>query len=171
MYCYLAFKLSYLTNLNLFSIRIKELLELIVLRKKGDGFLFFAFVFVIFKAFFKAWHGIIDSVSLNARLIFFLSLPTSQRSIEDELTRSSQADILTIAISYLAIFGYIAIALGEFSKCERILVSHSEYYIKAPKHAKWIKTFLSTKHSRWSTVKKLRAKTNGCCFCCGHYLF
>ncbi|XP_072013548.1 NPC intracellular cholesterol transporter 1-like [Amphiura filiformis] len=47
---------------------------------------------------------------------------SSERSIEDELTRSSQADIITIMISYIAIFGYIAIALGEFSKCERIMV-------------------------------------------------
>ena len=37
----LEFKLSYLKILKLFSIRIKELFEPIVLRKKGDGFLLF----------------------------------------------------------------------------------------------------------------------------------
>ena len=34
MYCYLEFKLSYLKNLKLFSIRVKELFEPIVLQKK-----------------------------------------------------------------------------------------------------------------------------------------
>ena len=34
MYCYLEFKLSYLKNLKLFSIRVKELSESIVIVKK-----------------------------------------------------------------------------------------------------------------------------------------
>ena len=37
MYCYLEFKLCYLKNLKLFSIRVKELFGPTVLRKKGDG--------------------------------------------------------------------------------------------------------------------------------------
>ena len=41
VYCYLEFKLHYLKNLKLFSSRVKELFEPIVLRKKGDGFLLF----------------------------------------------------------------------------------------------------------------------------------
>ena len=41
MYCYIEFKLRYLKYLKLFSIRVKELFEPIVLRKKGDGFLLF----------------------------------------------------------------------------------------------------------------------------------
>ena len=41
MYCYLEFKLRYLENLKLFSIRVKELFESIALRKKVDGFLLF----------------------------------------------------------------------------------------------------------------------------------
>ena len=39
--CYLEFKLRYLKNLKLFSIRVKELFTPIVLRRKGDGFLLF----------------------------------------------------------------------------------------------------------------------------------
>ena len=42
MYCYLEFKLRYLKNLKLFSIRVKELFELIVLRR----------VFALFKSIF-----------------------------------------------------------------------------------------------------------------------
>ena len=41
MYCYLEFKLHYLKNLELFLIRVKELFEPIVLRKKDDGFMLF----------------------------------------------------------------------------------------------------------------------------------
>ena len=37
VYCYLEFKLRYLENLKLFSIRVKELSEPIVLWRKGDG--------------------------------------------------------------------------------------------------------------------------------------
>ena len=39
MYCYLEFKLRYLKNLKLFSVRLKELFEPIVLRKIADGVL------------------------------------------------------------------------------------------------------------------------------------
>ena len=45
MYCYLEFKLSYLKNLKLFSIRVKELSEPIVLWRKGDGFQLFSQAF------------------------------------------------------------------------------------------------------------------------------
>ena len=41
MYCYHEFNLRYLKNLKLFSIRMKELFEPIVLRKKADMFLLF----------------------------------------------------------------------------------------------------------------------------------
>ena len=39
VYCYLEFKLRYLKNLRLLLVRVKELFEPLVLRKKGDGFL------------------------------------------------------------------------------------------------------------------------------------
>ena len=39
VHCYLEFKLRYIKNLKLFSIRPKELFEPTVLRKKGDRFL------------------------------------------------------------------------------------------------------------------------------------
>ena len=40
MYCHLEFKLPYLKN-KLLSIRLKELFEPIVLRRKANGFLLF----------------------------------------------------------------------------------------------------------------------------------
>ena len=46
----------------------------------------------------------------------------AERSIEDELTRASQSDIVTIAISYCIMFAYIAIALGQARSFSRLLV-------------------------------------------------
>lgn len=48
---------------------------------------------------------------------------TSERSIEDELNRESQSDVLTILISYIIMFAYIAISLGKIKDCSRLLVS------------------------------------------------
>lgn len=47
----------------------------------------------------------------------------AERSIEDELTRASQSDVVTIAISYCIMFAYIAIALGQARSFSRLLVS------------------------------------------------
>ncbi|XP_050298712.1 NPC intracellular cholesterol transporter 1 isoform X2 [Anthonomus grandis grandis] len=47
---------------------------------------------------------------------------TSERSIEDELDRESQGDILTILISYLIMFAYIAVSLGQINSCSRLLI-------------------------------------------------
>uniref|UniRef100_A0A8C4VIF4 NPC1 like intracellular cholesterol transporter 1 n=1 Tax=Gopherus evgoodei TaxID=1825980 RepID=A0A8C4VIF4_9SAUR len=56
-----------------------------------------------------------------------VALPVSnprplQRSLEDEINRTMAEDIPIFAISYLVIFLYIALALGEYSSCRRILV-------------------------------------------------
>lgn len=48
---------------------------------------------------------------------------SAARSIEDELNRTSQSDVTTIAISYLIMFAYIAIALGQAKSFTRLLVS------------------------------------------------
>lgn len=48
---------------------------------------------------------------------------TSERSIEDELDRESQSDVITILVSYLIMFLYIAISLGQIRSCSRLLVS------------------------------------------------
>ncbi|CAH2044145.1 unnamed protein product, partial [Iphiclides podalirius] len=47
---------------------------------------------------------------------------TSERSIEDELYRESQSDISTIVVSYFIMFAYIAISLGRFTTCSRLLI-------------------------------------------------
>ena len=46
MYCYLEFILGYLKNLELFSIRVKELSEPIVLWIQATGFSFFITIFL-----------------------------------------------------------------------------------------------------------------------------
>jgi len=46
----------------------------------------------------------------------------AERSIEDELDRESTSDVLTILISYLIMFAYIAISLGQITTCSRFLI-------------------------------------------------
>ncbi|KAJ8923333.1 hypothetical protein NQ315_001891 [Exocentrus adspersus] len=47
---------------------------------------------------------------------------TSERSIEDELDRESQSDVVTILVSYLIMFAYIAVSLGQVNSCSRLLI-------------------------------------------------
>lgn len=46
----------------------------------------------------------------------------AERSIEDELDRQSQSDIVTVAVSYLIMFIYIMLALGDINKCSTLLM-------------------------------------------------
>lgn len=45
-----------------------------------------------------------------------------QRSIQDEINRESQSDVKTIVISYLVMFLYVSVMLGEYRSLQRILV-------------------------------------------------
>lgn len=47
----------------------------------------------------------------------------AERSIEDELNRQSESDIVTVAVSYLIMFIYILLALGDLNKCSTILMN------------------------------------------------
>jgi Niemann-Pick C1 protein len=51
---------------------------------------------------------------------------SSERSIADELERESQAELITVFISYVVMFVYIAVALGKFRSFKTLLVSHPE---------------------------------------------
>jgi len=50
---------------------------------------------------------------------------SSERSIEDELERESQAEVITVVISYAIMFLYITVALGRFRSFKTLLVSSS----------------------------------------------
>lgn len=47
---------------------------------------------------------------------------TSERSIEDELNRESKSDVFTILVSYLIMFAYIAISLGNVQEASRAFI-------------------------------------------------
>ncbi|KAL7293860.1 hypothetical protein TKK_0012914 [Trichogramma kaykai] len=47
---------------------------------------------------------------------------TSERSIEDELDRESSSDVVTILISYLIMFVYIAVSLGQWKSFKTFLI-------------------------------------------------
>jgi Niemann-Pick C1 protein len=54
----------------------------------------------------------------------FMSVAFSaERSIEDEIERESQAEAITVVISYAVMFVYIAVALGKFRSFKTLLVS------------------------------------------------
>ncbi|XP_028655809.2 NPC1-like intracellular cholesterol transporter 1 [Erpetoichthys calabaricus] len=46
----------------------------------------------------------------------------AERSLEDEINRTTAEDIPVFMISYIVIFIYIALALGEYSSCKRVLI-------------------------------------------------
>nr|CAD7194277.1 unnamed protein product [Timema douglasi] len=60
--------------------------------------------------------------SSNEKPTFMDVAFTTERSIEDELDRESQSDVSTILVSYVIMFAYIAIALGQLRTCSRLLV-------------------------------------------------
>ena len=39
-----------------------------------------------------------------------------QRSIQDELNRESRSDVVTIIVSYLIMFVYVSLALGQYKR-------------------------------------------------------
>ncbi|XP_066939324.1 NPC intracellular cholesterol transporter 1-like [Macrobrachium rosenbergii] len=47
---------------------------------------------------------------------------TCERSIQDEIVTMSESDVKTIVISYLVMFIYIAVALGQYTKLDRLLI-------------------------------------------------
>ncbi|GIY19433.1 NPC intracellular cholesterol transporter 1 [Caerostris extrusa] len=46
----------------------------------------------------------------------------AERSIQDEIERGSHSDLLTVAISYMLMFCYITVSLGEYHECKTLLV-------------------------------------------------
>ena len=78
-------------------------------------FLFFILFFCSYLEHMKEWK--------ENRMPKYMSVAfMAERSIEDELTRASQSDVVTIAISYCIMFAYIAIALGQARSFSRLLV-------------------------------------------------
>ncbi|GAB6029705.1 hypothetical protein CHUAL_005427 [Chamberlinius hualienensis] len=69
-----------------------------------------------------AWEKAYLDVMKNYRSNRFKVAYSAARSVEDELARESKSDILTIAISYLIMFLYVALALGQANSCSRLLV-------------------------------------------------
>nr|CDS20424.1 Niemann Pick C1 protein [Echinococcus granulosus] len=47
---------------------------------------------------------------------------SAERSVEDEIERQSNADVLTVLISYLVMFVYVSLFLGSYSSCRNIPV-------------------------------------------------
>ncbi|NXA56704.1 NPCL1 protein, partial [Nothocercus julius] len=48
--------------------------------------------------------------------------PCPQRSLEDEINRTTSEDLPIFTVSYLIVFAYVALALGEYTAWRRVLV-------------------------------------------------
>jgi len=73
------------------------------------------------EAWEKAFISFMKDFKENGPKDFQVSF-SSERSIQDELDRESESDVVTILISYIIMFLYISIALGQFKSFARILV-------------------------------------------------
>ena len=51
---------------------------------------------------------------------------SSERSIEDELERESSGEVLTVLVSYVIMFLYITVSLGESNSFSTLLVSSAD---------------------------------------------
>uniref|UniRef100_A0A3B3YYG4 SSD domain-containing protein n=1 Tax=Poecilia mexicana TaxID=48701 RepID=A0A3B3YYG4_9TELE len=65
---------------------------------------------------------IVQDYQRNPKANFTFAYMAEQRSLEDEINRTTAEDIPIFMISYAVIFVYIAVALGEYSSCKRLLV-------------------------------------------------
>src|SRR4051794_16966531 len=52
---------------------------------------------------------------------------SSERSIEDELARESSGEVSTVLVSYIIMFLYITVALGESNSFSTLLVNRACY--------------------------------------------
>ena len=71
----------------------------------------------VFIDYMKKWEAN-KTLSSNLTVAY-----TSERSIQDEISRASESDVATIAISYCLMFLYIAVGLGQFRSLGRMMVS------------------------------------------------
>ena len=61
-------------------------------------------------------------MSSSSRLLSSLVIGWFQRSIQDELNRESRSDVVTIALSYLIMFIYVSLALGQYKSVSTLLL-------------------------------------------------
>lgn len=71
----------------------------------------------------KEFISLMENVSKTNRYSTFKVAFKAERSIEDELDRQSRSDIFTVAVSYLIMFIYILLALGDLDRCGTVLMT------------------------------------------------
>jgi Niemann-Pick C1 protein len=71
----------------------------------------------------KAYLEFMKNYTERTKPDFMKIAYSAERSIEDELARTSEAEITTVAISYIIMFFYIAVNLGQIRSFTRLFVS------------------------------------------------
>ena len=46
----------------------------------------------------------------------------AERSVEDEIKRESGSDVATVLLSYIVMFAYVSVALGQFTTFSRLII-------------------------------------------------
>ena len=64
-----------------------------------------------------AWEKAYIDFLKNYKSENFTLAFNSERSIQDEIDRESMGDVATIVISYLVMFVYVTLALGDYNRC------------------------------------------------------
>ena len=77
----------------------------------------------VFIEYLKKWQTN-NATHLNLSVAY-----SSERSIQDEIGRASLGDVWTILLSYMLMFCYIAIGLGQFKSFSQSLVRTDFYFI------------------------------------------
>ncbi|KAL5014594.1 hypothetical protein ScPMuIL_008864 [Solemya velum] len=77
----------------------------------------------------KAWEGVFLNFIRNFSSPNMTIAYMAERSIQDELDRESQSDVVTILISYMIMFAYISIALGKFPLCWECSLSRVMHHV------------------------------------------
>jgi len=75
----------------------------------------------------KAYIEFMENYVKNDKPSFMDVAYSSERSIEDELERQSSGEVVTVVVSYLIMFLYISVALGEINSMSRLFVSITKF--------------------------------------------
>lgn len=70
----------------------------------------------------RAWEAAFIALMRDYHNDLFHVSFSAERSVEDEVDRESESNILTMALSYLVMFLYVSLALGRVSRLRRLCV-------------------------------------------------
>lgn len=99
-----------------------EFLKIVQEFEKNSTTFDFAYMSEVKSNLAERFFALFSFFSLHSFFLFVVPFRVAQRSLEDEINRTTTEDIPIFMISYAVIFLYIAVALGEYTSIKRIWV-------------------------------------------------